>query len=42
MAESRVEQMRKVQTESLTLFEKKNKDYGDAFTTYGTVGVIVR
>ena len=22
--------------------EKKNKDYGDAFATYGTIGVIVR
>lgn len=38
----RVEQMKKVQKEGLTLFEKKNKDYGDAFATYGTVGVLVR
>ena len=38
----RVEQMKKVQKEGLALFEKKNKDYGDAFATYGTVGVLVR
>jgi hypothetical protein len=39
---NRVEQMRRVQTEGLSLFERKNKDYGDAFATYGTVGVLVR
>ena len=39
---TRGEQLRKVQDEGLTLFEKKNKDYGDAFATYGTVGVLVR
>mgnify|MGYP001211054596 FL=1 len=38
----RVEQMKKVQEEGLKLFERKNKDYGDAFATYGTVGVLVR
>ena len=26
----------------LELFEKKNRDYGDAFANYGPVGVIVR
>ena len=25
-----------------SLFEKKNKDYGDAFATFGPVGLIVR
>jgi hypothetical protein len=38
----RVEQMKKVQQEGLELFKRKNKDYGDAFATYGTVGVLVR
>ena len=39
---SRVEQMKTIQEEALKLFEKKNKDYGDSFATYGPVGVIVR
>jgi hypothetical protein len=39
---NRVEQMQKVQKEGLELFEKKNKDYGDAFAKYGTVGVLIR
>ena len=34
--------MTKVQNEALELFIKKNTDYGDAFASYGTVGVIVR
>ena len=38
----RVAQMEKVQLEARELFKKKNADYGDAFATYGTVGVIVR
>jgi hypothetical protein len=38
----RVAQMAKVQEEALQLFSKKNKDYGDSFATYGSVGVIVR
>ena len=28
--------------ETLEIFKKKNSDYGDAFATYGTIGVIVR
>jgi hypothetical protein len=39
---NRVEQMQKVQEESLELFKKKNADYGDAFADYGVVGVLVR
>lgn len=39
---NRIEQMKKVQQEGLELFEKKNKDYGDAFAKYGTVGVLIR
>lgn len=42
MSESRVTQMKEVQSEGLALFAKKNQDYGDAFATYGTVGVLVR
>ena len=38
----RIEQMMRIQNEALILFRKKNTDYGDAFATYGTVGVIVR
>lgn len=39
---TRVEQLKNVQQEGLNLFERKNRDYGDAFATYGTVGVLVR
>jgi hypothetical protein len=38
----RVEQMKCVQKEGLELFERKNKDYGDAFAQYGTIGVLMR
>ena len=34
--------MEKIQKEGLELFKKKNKDYGDAFAKYGTIGVLVR
>jgi hypothetical protein len=40
--DKRVLQMLEVQKEGLELFRKKNKDYGDSFANYGTVGVIVR
>ena len=42
MSTDRSTQLYNVQSEALELFEKKNKDYGDAFATYGTVGVLVR
>ena len=42
MSETRINQMTAVQKEALELFIKKNSDYGDAFATYKTVGVIVR
>ena len=32
----------KIQQEGLQLFRQKNQDYGDAFATYGPVGVLVR
>ena len=38
----RVMQMKTVQKEALDTFIRKNNDYGDAFATYGPVGVIVR
>ena len=38
----RLNQMTKVQIEAFELFKKKNEDYGDAFATFGPVGVIVR
>lgn len=38
----RCKQLKTVQNEAYELFAKKNKDYGDAFSHYGPVGVIVR
>ena len=38
----RVEQLTTIQNEALELFKNKNTDYGDAFATYGPVGVLVR
>ena len=38
----RVEQLKKIQKEALTLFTKKNADYGDAFAKYGVIGVLMR
>jgi len=38
----RVAQLEKIQNECKQIFEKKNKDYGDAFAQHGTVGVLVR
>ena len=35
-------QMQTIQKEAFETFLKKNKDYGDAFATYGPIGVIVR
>ena len=40
--DKRSQQMAAVQKEAFELFLKKNKDYGDAFATYGTIGVLVR
>ena len=35
-------QLLSVQNDAYELFCKKNKDYGDAFATYGPIGVIIR
>ena len=39
---TRVEQMVKVQSEALALFDRKNTDYGDSFAKYGAIGVLIR
>ena len=39
---NRPQQLETIQKEALELFKKKNADYGDAFATYGTIGVLVR
>ena len=39
---NRVEQMKKIQSDALELFIKKNIDYGDAFAKYGVIGVLMR
>jgi len=39
---NRVEQLKKIQSDCCVIFEKKNKDYGDAFAQHGVVGVMVR
>jgi hypothetical protein len=38
----RITQMKNVQYEGLRLFERKNRDYGDAFARYGPIGVLMR
>ena len=38
----RISQLNCVQLEAKELFRKKNADYGDAFATYGSIGVLVR
>ena len=39
---SRISQLETIQNECMELFRNKNKDYGDAFSEYGTIGVLVR
>ena len=39
---TRIQQLKLVQKEALDLFVLKNNDYGDAFATYGTIGILVR
>ena len=38
----RVEQLKRIQSEGLELFRRKNADYGDAFAKYGAIGVLMR
>lgn len=42
MDNNRPEQLRNIQKECHEIFCKKNADYGDAFATYGPIGVLVR
>lgn len=42
MASHRVQQFTTVQNEARELFRRKNEDYGDAFATHGSIGVLVR
>jgi hypothetical protein len=42
MENRRVEQMTEIQLDALTLFKKKNADYGDAFAKFGVIGVLMR
>jgi hypothetical protein len=39
---TRVSQMIQVQQNALELFKKKNADYGDAFSKFGVIGVLMR
>ena len=39
---NRVNQLTAVQEEARELFRRKNADYGDAFGTHGSIGVLVR
>ena len=39
---NRVEQLKNIQDKCREIFEKKNSDYGDSFSSHGTVGVMVR
>ena len=42
MEPNRVEQLQQIQMDALELFKKKNADYGDAFSKFGIIGVLVR
>ena len=42
MSSNRLTQLSKVQQEAYNLFAIKNQDYGDAFSNYGPIGVIIR
>ena len=39
---NRADQYLTIHKEAFDLFKRKNKDYGDSFATYGSVGVLVR
>ena len=39
---NRVEQFKNIQDTCREIFAKKNTDYGDAFASHGTIGVLVR
>ena len=37
-----VDKVEKIKSEMLSLFKRKNQQYGNAFAKYGTVGVMIR
>lgn len=42
LAMNRVEKFQHIQNNGLELFKRKNADYGNAFETFGTIGVLMR
>ena len=36
------DKVEQIQAEALSLFKRKNEQYGNAFAKYGTVGVMIR
>ena len=40
--ETSVDKVERIQAEALSLFKRKNEQYGNAFAKYGTVGVMIR
>ena len=40
--ETSVDKVEKIQAEALSLFKRKNQQYGNASAKYGTVGVMIR
>jgi hypothetical protein len=38
----KVRVLKEIQDECRAIFEKKNKDYGDAFEQFGTIGLLIR
>jgi len=39
---TRINQMKQIQSQALELFTRKNTDYGDAFAEFGVIGVLMR
>jgi hypothetical protein len=39
---TRIEQMKNIQSTALEIFIRKNTDYGDAFAEFGVIGVLIR
>jgi len=37
-----IEKFKRVQNQGLELFRKKNEDYGEAYKTFGLIGVLTR
>jgi hypothetical protein len=38
----RVQQLAQIQQTALELFKRKNADYGDSFSKYGIIGILIR